>query len=200
VIELTAPLKFNHASNLPVSLWGTGLKFAPASSHPHSSNEPVLPLGTGITLDKPLDQAHAIDAVVRVDASDAGGYQGTAKPDQWFGGPVIGNLGVIILRDGSGLVADSLNYGGTGNNGAIGDPWAGEGYQGTSAALWHGCFVPTPIAVGGGGGRGGAGRGAGVSGPVSSAGRVQDGVDTDSNCSDFVIQAPTPGASNKAAQ
>jgi hypothetical protein len=204
VIELTAPLKFNHANNLPVCIWGTGIKFAPASSHPHSSNEPVLPLGTGITLDKPLEKAHAIDAVVRVDGSDAGGYQGTAKPDQWFGGPAIGNLGVIILRDGSGHVADSLNYGGTGNNGAIGDPWAGEGYQGTSAALWHGCFVPTPISVGGGGGgRGGAGRGAGgagASGAGSSAGRVQDGVDTDSNCTDFVLETPTPGVPNKAAQ
>jgi non-reducing end alpha-L-arabinofuranosidase len=203
VIELTAPLKFNHASNLPVSVWGTGIKFQPASAQPHSSNEPVLPLGTGITLDKPLDQAHDIDTVVRVEASDAGGYQGTAKPDQWFGGPVIGSLGVIILRDAGGLVADSLNYGGTGNNGAIGDPWAAEGYQGTSVALWHGCFVPTPMAAGGGGGRGGAGRaggGAGAAGPGSSAGRTRDGVDTDSNCTDFVIEAPTPGAPNKAAQ
>jgi non-reducing end alpha-L-arabinofuranosidase len=202
VIELTAPLKFNHASNLPVSVWGTGIKFQPASSHPHSSNEPVLPLGTGITLDKPLDKAHAIDAVVRVDAADAGGYQGTAKPDQWFGGPVIGSLGVIILRDGNGLVADSLNYGGTGNNGAIGDPWAAEGYQGTSERLWHGCFVPTPMAVGGGGGggRGGAGRGAAAPGAGSSAGRTRDGVDTDSNCTDFVLETPTPGTPNKAAQ
>jgi hypothetical protein len=197
-IELTAPLKFNHANNLPVSIWGTGIKFQPASAYPHSSNEPVLPLGAGITLDKPLDQAHDIDAVVRVEAPDAGGYQGTAQVNQWFGGPVMGNLGVIILRDAGGLVADSLNYGGTGNNGAIGDPWAGEGYQGTSVALWHGCFVPTPMAVGGGG-RGGAGRGAGAPAPVSSAGRTRDGVDTDSNCADFVIEMPTPGAPNKAA-
>jgi non-reducing end alpha-L-arabinofuranosidase len=198
VIELTAPLKFNHAGNLPVSIWGTGIKFEPASAHPHSSNEPVLPLGSGITLDTPLDQAHDIDTVVRADAPEAGGYQGTAKPDQWFGGPVIGSLGVIILRDGNGLVADSLNYGGTGNNGAIGDPWAAEGYQGTSVALWHGCFVPTPMPVGGGG-RGGAGRGAGAPGAGSSAGRTRDGVDSDSNCADFVLQTPTPGAPNKAA-
>jgi non-reducing end alpha-L-arabinofuranosidase len=196
-IELTAPLKFNHASNLPVSVWGTGIKFQPASAFPHSSNEPVLPLGTGITLDKPLDQAHEIDSVVRTEASDASGYQGAVKPNQWFGGPVIGSLGVIILRDGNGLVADSLNYGGTGNNGAIGDPWAAEGYQGTSVALWHGCFVPTPMA-GGGGGRGGAARGA--TGAGSSAGRTRDGLDNDSNCTDFAIQTPTPGAANKAGQ
>src|SRR4029078_641060 len=90
VIELPAPLKFNHASNLPVSIWGTGIKFQPASAQPHSSNEPVLPLGTGITLAKPLDRAHAIDAVVQVDGPAVAGYQGTAKPNQWFGGPAIG--------------------------------------------------------------------------------------------------------------
>jgi len=192
-------LKFNHANNLPVSVWGTGIKFEPASRQAHSSNEPVLPLGTGITLDKPLEKAHEIDVVVRTDASDASGYQGTAKPNQWFGGPVIGQYGVIILRDGSGAVADSLNYGGTGNNGAIGDPWAGEGYQGTSQALWHGCFVLTPIGAGGGG-RGGAGRGTGAPAAAGSAGRTSDGFDMDSNCTDFVLQAPTPGAANKAAQ
>jgi non-reducing end alpha-L-arabinofuranosidase len=200
-MELAAPLKFNHANNLPVSVWGTGIKFQPASVYPHSSNEPVLALGTGITLDQPLDKAHEIDAVVRTDGSDAGGYQGSVKPNQWFGGPVIGSLGVIIVRDGGGMVADSLNYGGTGNNGAIGDPWAAEGYQGTSERLWHGCFVPTPMAAGGGGGgRGGAGRGTGVAGAGSSAGRTRDGVDTYSNCTDFVIGTPTPGAPNKGAQ
>jgi hypothetical protein len=197
VIELTAPLKFNHSSNLPISIWGTGIKFQPASVHPHSSNEPVLPLGTGITLDKPLDKAHDIDTVVQVDAPDAGGYQGTVKPNQWFGGPAIGSLGVIILRNASGLVADSLNYGGTGNNGAIGDPWAAEGYQGTSVALWHGCFVPSPMPVGGGG-RGG--RGGAAPAPANSAGRTRDGLDTDSNCTDFLVQTPTPGVPNKAAQ
>ena len=40
---------------------------------------------------------------------------------------------------------------------------------------------------------------AGVPGAGSSAGRIRDGVDTDSNCADFVIQTPTPGAPNKAA-
>jgi hypothetical protein len=195
-IELTAPLRFSHANNLPVSVWGTGIKFQPASAYPHSSNEPVLPLGSGITLDKPLEMAHDIDTVIHIDAANAGGYQGAAKPSQWFGGPVIGTYGTIIIRDDKGNVADSLNYGGTGNNGAIGDPWAAEGYQGTSAALWHGCFAPTPLA--GGGGRGGGGRGAGAGG--NSTGRTRDGADTDSNCADFLIQAPTPGAPNKAAQ
>ena len=197
VIELTAPLKFNHSNNLPVSIWGTGIKFQPATAFPHSSNEPVLPLGTGITLDKPLDQAHDIDTVVSTDSSDAVGYQGIAKPHQWFGGPAIGTYGTIIIRDGNGMVADSLNYGGTGNNGAIGDPWAAEGYQGTSVAYWHGCFAPTPIPASGGG-RGGAARGAGPT-PANSAGRTRDGADTDSNCTDFVIAPPTPGAPNKAA-
>jgi len=193
-IELAAPLKFNHANNLPVSVWGTGITFQPASVHAHSSNEPVLPLGTGVTLDKPLDKAHGIEAVVHSDEPDAGGYQGTAKANQWFGGPVMGTYGNIVIRDANGMVADSLNYGGTGNNGAIGDPWLAEGYQGTSVALWHGCFVPTPIAAGG------RGRGAAAGGAGGSAGRTGDGVDTDSNCADFVLQTPTPGAANQRAQ
>jgi hypothetical protein len=200
VIELAAPLKFAHASNLPVSVWGTGIKFQPASAHAHSSNEPVMPLGTGITLDKPLDQMHEIDTVVQVDGASMGGYAGAMKANQYFGGPAMGTYGTIILRDAKGMVADSLNYGGTGNNGAIGDPWAAEGYQSTSAALWHGCFVTTPIGAAAGGGGRGAGRGAAAPATANSAGRTGDGVDADSNCSDFALQPATPGAPNKAAQ
>ena len=40
---------------------------------------------------------------------------------------------------------------------------------------------------------------AGPAGPTPnrSAGRVTDGLDTDSNCSDFKLQDATPGAPNK---
>ncbi len=58
-LDLAAPLKFNHANNLPFSVRGTGISFQPATAYPHSSNEPLQPLGTGITLDSPLAGDHA---------------------------------------------------------------------------------------------------------------------------------------------
>ncbi|HEX5400477.1 MAG TPA: arabinofuranosidase catalytic domain-containing protein, partial [Verrucomicrobiae bacterium] len=64
-LDLAAPLKFNHADNIPFSDRGTGISFKPATAFTHSSNEPILPLGTGITLDKPLANNHEINAVVR---------------------------------------------------------------------------------------------------------------------------------------
>jgi hypothetical protein len=178
-LELTAPLKFNHSANLPLSVRGTGISFKPATKHPHSSNEPLLPLGTGITLDKPLSSSHPINAVVR-DASDTtAGFQGAAN--QWFGGPAIGNDGSIVLRDGDGRVVDGLNYG------RVVTPWAAEGYQGVSPG--NGCSVPS---LGGGGRRGQAT-------PTSrSAGRFPDGADTDSNCNDFHLQNASSLAADAA--
>ena len=128
-LDLAAPLKFNHAANLPFSDRGTGISFKPATAFAHSSNEPVQPLGTGITLDSPLAKDHAIDAVVRDAAVTTAGYQGTPAPNQWFGGPALSpSAGNMVLRDAAGLVVDSLNYGG------LVDPWAAEGYQATSGA------------------------------------------------------------------
>jgi hypothetical protein len=187
-LNLTAPLKFNHASNMPLSVCGTGISFQPATAFAHSSNEPVQPLGEGITLDSPLANDHPINAVARDAAVTAAGYQNTAKPNQWFGGPALANAGNMVLRDGTGLVVDSLNYGG------MVDPWAGEGYQAVSGANRGGCSVPSPSA-------GGRRRGAPVADATNrSAGRISDGVETDSNCADFRLQAPTPGASNQKPQ
>src|SRR6185369_11082211 len=138
-LELTVPLKFDHSSNLPFSVRGTGISFKPATAVAHSSNEPVLPLGTGITLDRPLTKAHPIDAVVRDGAVKTAGYQGTAAPNQWFGGPALSAAaGNMVLRDATGLVVDSLNYG------LLVDPWAAEGYQSASGAGEAGCRVPSP--------------------------------------------------------
>ncbi|MGA1982494.1 MAG: arabinofuranosidase catalytic domain-containing protein [Acidobacteriaceae bacterium] len=166
-LDLAAPLKRNHAANLPFSDRGTGISFAPATAFAHRSNEPVQPLGIGITLDSPLAQEHAINAVVHDAQVTTAGYQGTTEPNQWFGGPALSPAaGNMVLRDAAGLVVDSLNYG------LLVDPWAGEGYQATSGARQRGCFVAAP----------GVGR---------SAGRFPDGHDTDSNCDDFVTQAVT---------
>ena len=173
-VDLTAPLKSAHSSNLPFSDRGTGVTFTPATAFSHASNEPVQALGSGVTLDQPLQHRHAINASVRDAAATTAGYQGQVAPDQWFGGPALSaSAGTMVLTDGKGHVADSLNYG------SLVDPWSAEGYQGTSGSGQGGCRVPAP----------GAG---------SSAGRFPDGVDTDSNCNDFTTSNnPTPGAANK---
>ncbi len=178
-LDLAEPLKFNHAANIPFSVNGTGISFRPATARAHSSNEPLQPLGTGITLDSPLSHDHAINAVVRDAAVTTAGYQGSAAPNQWFGGPALSpNAGNIVLREASGLVVDSLNYGG------VVDPWAAEGYQGASPG--NGNSVPSPSALRGGG------RGGPVSGvPIRSAGRFPDGADTGDNSHDFLLQAAT---------
>ena len=201
-LDLAAPLKFNHAANLPFADRGTGITFEPATKFAHSSNEPVQALGTGITLDKPLANSHAINAVVRDAAVTTAGYQGSPAPNQWFGGPELVTIsplfgrtitvreGSIVLRGTSGVVVDSLNYGG------LVDPWAAAGYQATSGMNQSGCYVPAPGPTGG-------------FGPVatastnSSSGRFPDGVDSDSNCNDFRTQAATtlpiasqPGSTN----
>ena len=182
-IDLADPLKFSHAANLPFSARGTGISFQPESAFAHSSNEPVQPLGTGITLDSPLAKDHAIDAVVRDASVTTAGYQGTPAPNQWFGGPALSTIaGSMVLRDAAGLVADSLNYGG------LVDPWSSEGYHATSGTGEGGCRVPTP-----GAGRGGFGGQAALATGTSnrSPGRFPDGYDTDSNCTDFVLQPAT---------
>jgi hypothetical protein len=188
-LDLAAPLKFSHAANLPFSNRGTGISFQPATAFAHSSNEPVQPLGTGIVLDKPLTGSHAINAVVRDAAVTTAGYQGTRAPSQWFGGPELSTHaplfghtitvkeGNMVLRDASGLVVDSLNYG------SLVDPWAAEGYQAASGVGQSGCFAPAP----------GADSGFGPFAPANaitvSAGRFPDGADTGSNCADFLTQA-----------
>jgi hypothetical protein len=179
-LDLEEPLKFNHASNIPFSARGTGITFKPATAFVHASNEPVLPLGTGITLDSPLSSDHAIDAVAHDAAVKTAGYQWPATPNQWFGGPALSpGAGSMVLRDATGMVVDSLNYGG------LVDPWAAEGYQGKSGTNQNGCRAPSP----------GAGRGFGFAAAFTagdrSAGRFPDGADTDSNCGDFLLQATT---------
>jgi hypothetical protein len=179
-LDLAAPLKFNHAANLPFSVRGTGISFKPATAFAHSSNEPIQPLGAGITLDKPLMNDHAIDAVVRDATVTTAGYQGTPAPNQWFGGPALSaGAGTLLLRDAAGLVVDSLNYG------LLVDPWAGEGFQAASGPLQGGCRVTSPGSAAGATNR--------------SAGRFPDGLDTDSNCSDFLLQAATTMPSGSAA-
>jgi len=197
-LDLSAPLKFKHAANLPFSARGTGISFQPATAFAHSSNEPVRPLGAGITLDSPLAKAHELDSVVYDAAVKTAGYQGTPEPNQWFGGPELTTnslqfgrtlnvrQGSMVLRDAAGLVVDSLNYGG------LVDPWAAKGYQAASGAEHGGCFVAAPGAAFGP-------PGAGTGSTDTSAGRFPDGADSDSNCTDFLSQAASPLAADSTA-
>jgi len=198
-LELSAPLKFHHASNMPFAVNGTGISFEPATAFAHASNEPVQPLGTGITLDQPLAHDHPINAVVRDARVTTAGYQGQPAPDQWFGGPALSApdqvrptrdvyAGSMVLRDAAGLVVDSLNYG------LITDPWAAEGYQAAGGPAESGSHTPTPT------------RSrpfwepAGHDDPGDrSVGRFPDGADTDSNSADFLVQPATSLASNSSA-
>jgi len=191
-LDLAAPLKFNHAANLPFSNRGTGITFQPATTFAHSSNEPVQALGTGITLDNPLAKNHEIHSVVHDAAVTTAGYQGTPAPNQWFGGPELTTYaplfgrtitvkeGSMVLRDAAGLVVDSLNYGG------LVDPWAAEGYQANSGIGKSGCFAPAPGAVSS------SDVFAQTPAVTASAGRFPDGASTDSNCADFLTQAAAP--------
>jgi len=174
-LDLAAPLRFNHAANLPFSDRGTGIAFQPATAFAHLSNEPVEALGIGITLDSPLSHNHAIDAVVHDAQVTTAGYQGMPLPNQWFGGPALApSAGNMVLRDVAGLVVDSLNYG------LLVDPWAAEGYQAAAGSGQSGCRATAPS-------------------PGRSAGRFTDGVDTDSNCGDFITQAVTALSAASAA-
>ena len=190
-LDLAAPLQFNHAANLPFSDRGTGITFEPATAFAHSSDEPVQALGTGLTLDRPLARHHAIDAVVRDAAVMTAGYQGTPAPNQWFGGPELAanvpffnftitrKEGSMVLRDATGLVVDSLNYG------LLVDPWAAEGYQAASGPEESGCYGAAPGPASGFGPFGSA------TASNTSAGRFPDGADTDSNCNDFLTSPST---------
>ena len=190
-IGVAAPLRFAHAANLPFGDRGTGISFKPATRYAHASNEPIQALGSGVTLDRPLAKSHPVNAVVEDDKVRTAGYQGTPKPNQWFGGPELSTRflqfgrvipveeGSMVLRDAAGVVVDSLNYGG------LVDPWAAEGYQAASGVDRRGCFVPTPDT-----GRG-FGMGAAVPGVNRSASRFPDGADTGSNCQDFHVQPAT---------
>ena len=196
-LDLANSLRFSHAANLPFSDRGTGISFQPATAMAHSSNEPVQALGTGITLDGPLAKEHAINAVVRDTAVTTAGYQGTPAPNLWFGGPELTTTadlfgraisvreGSMVLRDSSGLVVDSFNYG------VLVDPWASEGYQAKAGFGQSGCYVTAPGAA--------AGFGSAAPAADTSAGRFPDGLDTDSNCADFVTEPATTMSASSTA-
>jgi hypothetical protein len=97
------------------------------------------------------------------------------------------NEGSLVLRDADGLVVDSLNYGN------LVDPWAAQGYQAVSGSGHGGCFAPAP------GPARAFGPGGSAASSNTSAGRFPDGVDTGSNCADFLAEPTTTLAADSAA-
>ena len=177
-LDIAEPLKFNHASNMPYSVNGTGISFEPATKHVHYSNEPVLALCFSLELDSPLAAAHPIDEAV---VAGTGGYRGGVPANLLFGGPALSSAGGnITLRDARGNIADALNFG------LVTDPWLSEGYQADSGLDEPGNFAPTPAAAR----RFGFGFGGGAQPQPAalSAGRFPDGADRDDNKADFLVQ------------
>jgi hypothetical protein len=187
-VELTVPLKFDHMLAEDVSDSGTGIDFEPATRYEHRSGDAVQALGSGITLRNALESNHEAGIAVLNPSDKTSGYQGPVKPDQWYGSPLSASAGSVALFDNSGVVvADAVVYGSrqsnSSANGTITSPEIAilEGDQSQG-----GCMVVAP----------GAGRNTGPFAPPAgnnnkSVGRYPDGNDTDSNCSDFLLQNTT---------
>lgn len=181
-VELIAPLKLNHMEGVDVSDRGTGISFTPATRFAHKSADAVQALGTGITLEKKLAKTYTTGTAIVSTQNTTAGYQGTEKPNQWYGLPLSTTAGSIALMDASGkILVDGIVYGSqqsnSSANGTIASPEIAilEGVQSQG-----GCIVVVPS----------AGRGLTANNDQSnkSVGRFPDGFDSDNNCTDFLIQ------------
>jgi hypothetical protein len=175
-VDLATPLKFDNMSGVDVSDVGTGISFIPATRFPHMSGDAVQALGSGITLESPLVRSHEYGAPVTNPLATTVGYQGLPAPDQWYGSPLSTSAGSVALMDASSaMLVDAMVYGSQQSNSSANGPITSpeiatlEGDQSQG-----GCIVVVPRASGS----------AGV-----SRGRFPDGLDTDNNCTDFLVQS-----------
>ncbi len=175
-VDLATPLKFDNISGVDVSDVGTGISFTPATRFPHTSGDALQALGSGITLDSPLVRSHEYGAAVTNPLATTVGYQGPPSPNQWYGGPLSASAGSIALMDATGkVIVDAMVFGSQQSNSSANGPITSpeiatlEGDQSQG-----GCIVVVPRAS----------SGAGV-----SRGRFPDGLDTDNNCTDFLVQS-----------
>lgn len=183
-VELTTPLRFDHMPDEDVCDKGTGITFSPATRFVHKSGDAVQALGSGIRLERALEKRHEAGAAVVNPMVTSAGYQDTG-PDQWYGMPLSAAAGSIILTEASGdVVVDAIVYGSqqsnSSANGTITSPEIAilEGDQSQG-----GCITVVP------GSFSGSGQYIPAGGKSDrSVGRMPDGADTDSNCSDFVLQ------------
>lgn len=186
-VELETPLKNNHIADVDVSCKGTGISFSPATRFEHKSGDAVQALGSGITLTTSLENNHESGAAILNPKVISSGYQGTAKPDLWYGLPLSVTAGSIALMDNNLTVVDAVVYGSqqssSSANGTITSPELAtlEGDQSQG-----GCIVVSPAS-----GRSFFLFSANIKQDDRSVGRFPDGADTDSNCSDFFLQSTT---------
>jgi hypothetical protein len=195
-VELTTPLRFYHMPDEDVSDKGTGISFSPATRFVHKSGDAVQALGSGIRLEKTLERNHVTGAAVLNPQVASAGYQGPEEPDQWYGAPLSAAAGSVALMDAGGaVVVDAIVYGSqqsnSSANGTITSPEIAtlEGDQSQG-----GCITVVP------GSFSGFGQFIAAAGKSDrSVGRFPDGADTDSNCSDFMLQKTITLATSSAA-
>ena len=191
-VTLSAPLMLPHASGVDVWDRGTGISFTPATRFAHRSGDAVQALGSGVVLDRPLVRAHAYGAPVRYGGVSNEGYQGPT-PNTWFGSTLFITGGAIALMDASQtVVMDAIVYGSQQSNSSA------NGYitrpdLATLEGVQHqgGCIAVVPGAGSGPATANIAAAAAAPGAPNRSIGRFPDGRDTDSLCTDFVVQPAT---------
>jgi hypothetical protein len=184
-VELTTPLRFAHMPDEDVTDRGTGISFTPATGYAHRSGDAVQALGSGIRLERALEKSYSAGTAVLNQLAASGGYRGAVRPDQWYGAPLSPVAGSIALMDAGGsVIVDALVYGSqqsnSSANGIITSPEIAvlEGDQSNG-----GCIAVVP------GSFSGQGQFVPDGGKTDrSIGRFPDGADTDSNCSDFLLQ------------
>jgi hypothetical protein len=182
-VKLAAPLKLNHMLGVDVSDRGTGISFTPATRFVHKSGDAVQALGSGITLNNKLAKKHDFGAPIINFLSTTSGYQGTIKPNKWYGNPFSAAAGSIALKDATGTVLiDAIVYGSqqssSSANGTVASPEIAtlEGNQSQGGNI---VVVPSQP------------RGFGqqvATQQAKSAGRFPNGADTDDFNSDFLFQ------------
>ena len=202
IIELTEPLKKDHAVSVDVSCPGTGVSFEPATGFAHISGEAVQPLGAPYRLDAPLKadvaayQAVGLPAGIEVVRDILRLIVGKDDSSVRFGlgyAPSLSAGSVALVDPATGAVLDAIVYGSqqssSSANGTIASPELAtlEGVQDGG-----GCIAVLPQA------RRPFGP-AGAAAPVlyRSLVRFPDGADTDMLCKDFQLTGlPTPGSAN----
>ena len=202
IIELTEPLKKDHAVSVDVSCPGTGVSFEPATGFAHISGEAVQPLGAPYKLDAPLKadvaayQAVGLPAGIEVVRDILRLIVGKEDSSARFGlgyAPSLTAGSIALVDPATGAVLDAIVYGSqqssSSANGTIASPELAtlEGVQDGG-----GCIAVLPQA------RRPFGP-AGAAAPIlyRSLVRYPDGADTDMLCKDFRLTGlPTPGSAN----
>ena len=203
IIELTEPLKKDHAVSVDVSCPGTGVSFEPATGFAHISGEAVQPLGAPYKLDAPLKadvaayQAVGLPAGIEVVRDILRLIVGKDDSSVRFGlgyAPSLTAGSVALVDPATGAVLDAIVYGSqqssSSANGTIASPELAtlEGVQDGG-----GCIAVLPQA------RRPFGPAGAAAPPVlyRSLVRFPDGADTDMLCKDFRLTGlPTPGSAN----